>query len=110
MSSLTPEQKKTCCEFMKDAGWGVFKNGAYYRIGKEDKKFTDYLLINFDLNDAGLCVKELVNRDEWEDFYLYFIDLKLDHMENRIADLMSTESGEAVNFFRALAKWIEEGV
>lgn len=90
---LTPEEKRIVCGYME---WGYISPfGIQYH--------------NFDLNDAGLCVKELVNRDEWEDFYLYFIDLKLDHMENRIADLMSTESGEAVNFFTAMAKWIEVG-
>jgi len=112
---LTPEQKKTCCEFMRDAGWGVFKNGAYYRIGKEDKKFTDYLLINFDLNDAALCVKVMKRRRCWMEFFVFSRKLSVLSdswsltitYDDFVVWLMTTKSGEAVNFFSAMAEWIE---
>ncbi len=93
------------------------KRIAEYMTWEEDNFFEGYrtldgLAINFDLNDAALCVQEMQKRGEdWREFHnfarnLYYTtnrsNLKIDY--NFAAWLYIAE-----NFFGATAAWLREG-
>ena len=78
--------------------WEVCKYMGWLGINHFDK-----INMKFDLNDAGLCIAEMQKRDDWVDFYLYFICLKVDPMERRISEMLI-----AKNFFGAMAAWLKE--
>ena len=121
--SLTPEQKKTVAEFM---GWVSICNG-HSKI--ECSVFNSYCTEcvrykTFSLNDASLCVEEMEKRrlyfkfikhvkqscpqskniKNWQDA---MVDIEIRSLDLFTA-LMTMESGEAENFFTAMAAWIEE--
>lgn len=105
---LTPEQKKTVAEWM---GWNYSTFSRQY-CRYDEKGICK--LINFSLNDAALCMKEMQKRGEdWRKLHnfarnLYYTtereNLKIDY--NFTAWLMTMENGEAANFFSAMAEWI----
>lgn len=76
--------------------------------------------MNFDLNDAGLCVAEMQKRGDWQKFCatgfgIYFETERPSHVfpENYIAFLFPENYiaflFNADNFFAAFAKWLKEG-
>lgn len=59
--------------------------------------------IAFDLNDAGLCVKEMVRRGEWNNF-MSFCAVEHDTMETHILFAHCME--DAQNFFELMSEWL----
>jgi len=106
MGRLTPEQKKTVAEWM---GW-IFSDtlGWWWRHG--GKKAIE--IINFSLNDAALCVDELVRQGKYREFWDFIIEYakskQFGFYANLFLHLMTMQDGEATNFFTALAEWIEK--
>ena len=103
---LTPEQKNTVAEFM---GWVSICNG-HSKI--ECSVFNSYCTEcvrykTFSLNDASLCVKKLVKMEKWDDFHCHAY-IRICYRWGFTVWLMTVESGEAYNFFAAMAAWIEE--
>lgn len=94
---MTDEDKKRISDYM---GWNPYPPEC---MG-ETVFFRDEIHgdIRWDMNAAALCVQEMQKRDDWVDFYLYFICLKVDPMERRIPEMLI-----AKNFFGAMAAWLE---
>lgn len=92
---MTDEDRKAIREYM---GW--------FGINHLDK-----IDGNFDLNDAALCVAEMQKRGEIDDFTkdALMICLKTTKVKalpiNFTSWLMSTEDGQAKNFFKAFTEW-----
>ena len=87
---MTDEDRKAIREYM---GW--------FGINHLDK-----IDGNFDLNDAGLVVKEMQKRRDWQDFVQTAAKIhKLGFHSEVIAWLMSMEDGQADNFFKAFVEW-----
>lgn len=63
-------------------------------------RYLPYYIVAFDLNEAGLCVEEMLKRGEWGDFVTFVEETS----ENR--ELCYTWSE---NFFGAMAAWLKEG-
>jgi len=63
-------------------------------------------IINFDLNDAGLCVKEMQKCEDWIEFYEFTIDK---HSEDWLewAEFTAWFYNED-NFFESTTKWLKE--
>ena len=97
---MTNEDKKIVADYM---GYLTNPRGAwydapvYFAAGKAGN-------INFDLNDAGLVVKELVKRGELY-IFLTWIDNNLPYKEwsNFIAWIFNPD-----NFFSAFVQWREQ--
>ena len=98
---MTNEDKKLIADYM---GW------------YEDSFFKGYRTlnghaINFDSNDASLVVAEMQKRGEIDDFTkdALMICLKTTKVKalpiNFTSWLMSTEDGQAKNFFKAFTEW-----
>jgi hypothetical protein len=102
---LTSEQKKTVADWM---GWIWF--GDYF-ITKDISRFLNRRT-HFSLNDAALCVEKMERRKRCLDFeektYAIYAESAKVFNKDFIAWLMTVESDEAVNFFTAMAVWIEE--
>jgi hypothetical protein len=108
--SLTNEQKKTVAKFM---GWRVKTSVAHVLGTHTDFEFMTvddgFNNIHFSLNDAALCVDEMRKRGKWLDFrFVSFGLCGLCDATMFESWLMTMESGEAENFFTAMAAWIEE--
>ena len=92
---MTDEDRKAIREYM---GW--------FGINHLDK-----IDGNFDLNDAALCVQKMQKRGEIDDFTkdALMICLKTTKVKalpiNFTSWLMSTEDGQAKNFFKAFTEW-----
>jgi hypothetical protein len=99
MNKLTPVEKKMVADWMFQATshekWLPQRTGTY-------SDYETYGHIAFDLNDAALCVKEMVKRGEYNDFYWRSV-------QDRDCADFSAWLFNAENFFKAMAKWIEEG-
>ena len=66
------------------------------------------VLVDFDLNDAGLCVKEMQRRG---DDYIEFIKVAYDMAFNAGNTQFHTVTAwlyDADNFFKAMAAWLKE--
>lgn len=60
--------------------------------------------IDFNLNDAGLCVKEMQKHGDWEhDFMDFVAGSQRWNYHQCIAWLFNAD-----NFFEAMAKWLQE--
>ena len=121
--SLTPEQKNTVAEWM---GWRVKTSVAHVLGTHTDFEFMTvddgFNNIHFSLNDAALCVNEMQIKGKFEKFIHKAFAVSDEDIECHnvypagesfynaefFAWLMTMESGEAVNFFTAMAAWIEE--
>jgi len=102
---LTPEQKKTVAEWMKDAGWLYCTDGSCWR-----KEGYMTQRVAFSLTDAGLVVAELVKRGkEREFFYSSVIGYSDICTVDNVVWLFTTDNGEATNFFKALYEYLKEG-
>ena len=69
---------------------------------------TEYRTAHFDLNDAGLCVKEMQRRG---DDYIEFIKVAYDEAFNAGNTQFHTVTAwlfNADNFFEAMASWLKE--
>ena len=93
---LTPEDKALIAEYM---GW-VCDCGEYYR-----EAFPNEQIINYDSNDAGLCVEKM-NDDcgcEWENFVYHTTRNRgYEPWFSIIADIFMNSD----NFFQAMAAWL----
>ena len=61
--------------------------------------------VNFDLNDAGLCVKKMQRQEDWDDFITY---VEADDTECHTWSQFFALLYNADNFFEAMAKWLKE--
>ena len=104
--SLTDKQKKTVAEWM---GWQR-ERGSDTTFCRPTFEDGVGVAVNFSLNDAALCVEKIQKREEWLRFIFFAAGLhRKNHIgQNFTAWLMTMESDEAVNFFTAMAAWIEE--
>lgn len=98
---MTNEDKKIVADYM---GWKWSEYGGdYYYIPNNGKT------IWYDLNDAGLVVKEMQKRGEW----VYFYDDLLDTYNGLCGDGKVSCGAEnftawifnADNFFKAFVEW-----
>jgi len=94
------EDKELISEYM---GWFAHPQGFWY---DPPVYFTDSFRgkVKFDLNDAGLCVKEMEKREDWEhDFMDFVAGSQRWNYHQCIAWLFNAD-----NFFESMAKWIKE--
>ena len=102
---MTDADKQLICGYMGwNQSWIVDEFTDWYRI-----ESLTWVKINFDLNDAGLCVQEMQKRGEWERFcanvFILFIDEEKSSylFPKYIAWLFN-----ANNFFTAMTQWLKE--
>ena len=101
---ITEEDKRLISEYM---GWFAHPQGFWY---DPPVYFTDSFRgkVKFDLNDAGLCVKEMQRR---RDDYVEFIKFAYDMAFNAGNTQFHTVTAwlyNADNFFEVMAKWLKE--
>jgi hypothetical protein len=95
---MTNEDKKIVADYM---GYLTHPMGSwydapvYFAAGKAGN-------INFDLNDAGLVVKEMQKRDDWMSF-ITFADNE--HFDKEISVEFSAWFYDADNFFKTFVEW-----
>ena len=87
---------------------------AEYMRWQEDELLVGYCTApdrtaHFDLNDAGLCIKEMQKRGDWDDFIscalmICFKVTKIDIWPTNFFAWMFN----ADNFFESMAKWLKE--
>ena len=99
---MTDADKQLICGYMGwNQSWIVDEFTDWYRI-----ESLTWVKINFDLNDAGLCVQEMQKRGEWERFcanvFILFIDEEKSSylFPKYIAWLFNAD-----NFFKAFTEW-----
>ena len=92
---LTQEDKQLIAEYM---GWTLNETSGQY----EGYDGRYYSMKDFDLNDAGLCVEKMVEKD---DFWAFFkvVSILRDDDKYLHAWLFNAE-----NFFAAMAQWLKE--
>lgn len=103
---LTTEEKQKIVHSMKDAGWATEFD---YFVDHKTKR-----VLRFDANDAALVKDELVKQGKYEKFeddalledWCKSDPARSDEVFS--AWLLTVVHGEATNFFRSFAKWIEE--
>ena len=87
---MTPSDKAAIAGYM---GWEIeFDYYVDHRIKKA---------INFDLNDAGLCVEKMVEKGDLEDFEYHVIHCHLSATGSMTQWLFNPE-----NFFTAMSAWV----
>lgn len=103
------ENKQAIAVYMKWRYWP----GGYGQCYRVTEPWGKTVLINFDSNDASLCVAEMQKRGDWEYFVgdtedtLIYTRYHKEHHSYKsflIAWLFNAE-----NFFEALAEWLREG-
>ena len=99
---MTDADKQLICGYMGwNQSWIVDEFTDWYRI-----ESLTWVKINFDLNDAGLCVQEMQKRGEWERFcanvFILFIDEEKSSylFPKYIAWLFNAD-----NFFNVFVEW-----
>jgi hypothetical protein len=94
---MTDEDKQVVAIYMK---WPYVKDDGICYYDWEGKRPRD-----LDLNDAGLCVKEMQKQGEWEHNFMDFVaGSQRWNYHQCIAWLY-----DADNFFTAMAAWLKEG-
>jgi hypothetical protein len=63
------------------------------------------VLVSFDLNDAGLCVKKMQRQEDWDDFITY---VEADDTECHTWSQFFAWLYDADYFFEAMAAWLKE--
>jgi len=108
--NLTSDEKKRIADRMDWINANQWSDTAldhFYRIADEERH-----TVTFSLTDAGLVVAELVKQGKWHYYEDTAIDVYINtNTENNllfIAWLFTTDNGEATNFFKAYATWIEK--
>jgi hypothetical protein len=92
---MTNEDKKIVADYM---WWAQYKYPSYYLNTKGDIESH-----HFDLNDAGLVVKEMQKRGEWDSF--------IESVEENTSPICETWNRlfawlfDADNFFKAFVEW-----
>ena len=108
---MTEEDKQLVADYM---GW---EKGCDYHepcnpLYSDSCEGCRYVngVVNYDLNDAGLCVQEMARNGAWRSFYESCFPLFV------ATNPLITSPGflnlwlyDAGNFFTALAAWIKEG-
>ena len=93
---MTDEDKKLIADYM---GWDGTTTIEGYAIPTPEIHY-------FDLNDAGLVVKEMQKRDDWMSF-ITFADNE--HFDKEISVEFSAWLFNAGNFFEVFVEWLKEG-
>ena len=100
------ENKQAIAVYMKWRYWP----GGYGQCYRVTEPWGKTVLINFDSNDASLCVQEMQKRGDWQKFcatgfVIYFEKERPSHVfpENYVAWLFNAE-----NFFNAMSEWLKE--
>ena len=85
-------------------GWFAHPQGFWY---DQPVYFAAgvYGNINFDLNDAGLCVKKMQRQEDWDDFITY---VEADDTECHTWSQFFAWLYDADYFFEAMAAWLKE--
>jgi hypothetical protein len=117
-TEMTEEDKILVCNYMKDAGWFIRSmphdgegDLLILRDNMNSKTEDGYncFTVNFDLNDAALCVAEMQKRGDWEQFHNFVIEwgdlLSKASFAYITSWLMSMEEGQAKNFFKDFCEW-----
>lgn len=97
---MTNKDKKIVSDYM---GWkkAILSDGYHNMLNNRP--------VLFDLNDAGLIVKEMVKRGEWEDF-VAFVEETPKNRESLITwNQLIAWLFSADNFFSAFVEWLKEG-
>ena len=63
------------------------------------------VLVSFDLNDAGLCVKKMQRQEDWDDFITY---VEADDTECHTWSQFFAWLYDADYFFESMAAWLKE--
>jgi hypothetical protein len=64
-SNMTDSDKELIADYM---GWRWCKlRERYTRVVDGER-----IVINWDMNDAGLCVQKMVEKGDWEEFDLFY--------------------------------------
>ena len=95
---MTDADKQLICGYMGwNQSWIVDEFTDWYRI-----ESLTWVKINFDLNDAGLCVQEMQKRGDWRDFLVLqqFDTEPVEQLLYHIAYLYSAD-----NFFNVFVEW-----
>lgn len=102
---MNTEDEKLISEYM---GWFTHPQGFWY---DPPVYFAADVHgnIDFNLNDAGLCVKEMQRRGDWADFesnalMMCFKVTKIDIWPTNFFAWLY----DANNFFESMAKWLKE--
>ena len=101
---MTDEDKKIVAEYM---GWYEVMVEDPMNKGVMEKIITkhNHAEAYFDLNDAGLCVEEMVKRGEWEDFVV-FVEETPENRESLITwNQLIAWLFNVDNFFTAFVEW-----
>lgn len=95
---MNNEDKQLIAEYM---GWDArYLNGVDLKYLKTDSEVE----IDFDSNDASLCVKRMVEKGEWDDFMTKSKTAQISyHIADNIAWLFNAD-----NFFTCMAAWLKE--
>ena len=96
---MTNEDKKLVIGYMK---WRVNTSGWW----RPENDGDGLQRINLDLNDAGLCTKEMKRRRDWADFVAH-VEADTSKRFNTWSQLLAWLY-DADNFFTAMAKWLRE--
>ena len=100
---MTNEDKKLIADYM---GW---EKGCDYHepcnpLYSDSCEGCRYVtgVVNYDLNDAGLCVQEMQKRGDWRDFLVWqqFDTEPVEQLLYHIAYLYSAD-----NFFNVFVEW-----
>jgi hypothetical protein len=94
---MNNEDKELIREYM---GWET----TVLNWWREDD--SGIVLVDFDLNDAGLCAKEMKRRRDWADFVTH-VEADTSKRFNTWSQLLAWLY-DADNFFKAMAKWLRE--
>ena len=104
------ENKQAIAVYMKWRYWP----GGYGQCYRVTEPWGKTVLINFDSNDASLCVQEMQKRGEFAPFYDDLLDtyngLCEDGKATCGADNFTAWLFNPENFFGAMAAWIKEGI
>ena len=88
------ENKQAIAVYMKWRYWP----GGYGQCYRVTEPCGKTVLINFDSNDASLCVQEMQKRGEWFDFYWFAIG-------NSSSEALTAWLFNPDNFFKAFVEW-----
>lgn len=95
---MTDEQKKLIAGYM---GW----KKAYLSNGYHNILYNRPVV--FDLNDAGLVVKEMLKRGEW-DYFLDYVETCTNKRSQEWSRQLIAWLYDPDNFFTAISRWLKE--
>ena len=97
---MTTEDKRLISEYM---GWkiGVLD---WWRPGNDG---CGLVKVSFDLNDAGLCIKEMQRHGDWDDF-LDYVETCTNKRSQEWSRQLIAWLYDPDNFFTAISWWLKE--